>query len=428
MNILALYVILRPRSGAMQAVATVLEGPFDSSLPFSSALFWAAPLFSDLEKPGRCAEPTTNHRWQNTVVLSQTVLNLFSFISCGEENMDDALGMLADASKRFEVDDVQWVAELHPENIPRGGRLLVRVFAQNTLDVPIFMKLQTRALDGDLAAHSTLSRPVECSIEMTPGECSEFSLPIETRNTLSPGKHKLSVRLEGNPESRGGGRVVPKKGVGEGNEACALALGLGGRSPQKFKTSYMREAKFVFAATEQEKKTAGKTANWYQKQYWNLDDSRNIEKASAYVDKYFAQLTSDKMAAEMLEAIESSVEKGMDFMAVPMLEGEKRWMARWLIHFSHQHLSHGDNARGLLILGTLGCLRDGGKPAGSQIAVNLADMGFHRLLSGGAEMAFSAQNKKYGREIWTDQEKERLLASLNVGGDLRDQLTIIWKL
>ncbi|MCK4718970.1 MAG: hypothetical protein KAT70_09895, partial [Thermoplasmata archaeon] len=342
----------------------------------------------------------------------------------------DVLGLVADAGARFEVDNVQYTAILVPDGSKRGGRFLLDMHLQNVLDTPVVLTVTAKAGDGDLAGNSSLGSIGAFKKKMGPGECARLMLPVETRPRLSPGGHKIVVRVAAPLEAKGskGVRIVGKKGGGADQQDISEVLGLSNIGSGSFRSTYMREVRLRSNVEDGETKSTGKRCAWEYQRLWDMEDTTNIPRASKYVDTYYRQLTGEKMAAEMLGIVERKVDRGMSFMAAPLLPAEKIWLSRWLLASSGSFFKQGRNARGLLLLGVLGCFRDGEQPKGSKIAANMAHDGFSILLSEGVRTAVRRQNKHYGKTLWSTGQSDRLISSLGIGGDLRDHLTVIWKL
>ncbi len=321
----------------------------------------------------------------------------------------DILNEYVDASERYEVDGLQFVAYVDPAAITPGEGAAVFLYLQNTLDTPLEIELKVHPPTvGRFRPQSILRFEKEVYTRRLPEtEVGIWGIPF-TITTVSPGKHTLELEIKvSHPKDarkiREPKMENPLKTLPIDN---FIGLGLVSVVGVPYTVRSGKKVKLPLSitnapATETQQESLKET---YSK-LWDRDTGHLQHQAQQNINKNRAIILNDlKNSESLFVALYAETQQRFADSGLPLRVGEAIALGKLLTYTCHLFLKSGTLQDGLLVPIWERALFNQ-YPTDNTLQT-LRDIGYRHIMRLAIAISFGMVEKGVGALPWSREERD----------------------
>lgn len=320
----------------------------------------------------------------------------------------DILNEYIDASTRFEIDGLQYVALFSPPTISPGNTTTLDLYLQNTLDVSLKVEIEPKLPQlGRLRSRPILKMSADhYLIELDPVEVGILSIPVTT-DAVAPGLHmlELTFKILHDKEAlkvRSSKAQNPLKSLAIDSPIGLDLVSVVGTSytlqqGKKSKVSLNILDNPASEPTEQSLKES------YTK-LWDRDIGHLQQQAQKLINDVRASITEDLNVESLFIALYAENQQRFADAGLPLRIGEAIAIAKLLTYISHIFLNNPDLQDGLLCPIWERALYNN-YPT-TDIRQTIRDVGYKHILKLAITISFGMIAQKAGKYLWNKSERD----------------------
>ncbi len=325
----------------------------------------------------------------------------------------DILGELIDAPKRFEVDGLQYVGAFEPKQINIGETSNLQLYLQNTLNVPLTIQIRSIVPQtGRIRARPLLSLgSSQIELTMDKAEAGLLTIPVTTAKDVVSGNHQLGVAVK---VKRSKNAVTVRRPKAKDplaslpfeNKAGLKLVSVIGTS-YSLKNGKMAKFPVSVSSTQGDVQTESRSLKHSYQKLWTVDMVQYQHEAQKEINKIRPKIINDLKIEPLFVALYVENNQRFSDVGLPLRPGEAIALAKLLTYTVHYFLKRGDLQDGLLC------------PIWERALVNEfpgADtielfkvVGYSHILRLSIAFSFGMVAKVFGRQPWTEEERQGVM-------------------
>lgn len=327
----------------------------------------------------------------------------------------DVIGEYIFAPKRLEVDGLQYVGVFSPPTVAPGETAQLRLYLQNTLNVPLKIEIRsTVPQTGRFKAQPLLNLGApQINVDMGEAEVGLLTIPVATTAQTFAGEHALimDIKVQHSKNATQIRRPKPKDPLRAIPLDSPVGLNLVGVVGTTYNLINGKKARFTLAVSGDMAEASPTTglAHHYQK-LWDLDEAEAQQKAQLEVNRAKAEILQDMAVEPLFVSLYVEVQRRFADAGLPLRIGEAIALAKLLTFTAHLFLSQPELQDGLLCPIWERALFN--KYPTANISLLVKEVGFRHILRLSISLSFGLIAQVHGAHLWSDEERTGVSAYL----------------
>ncbi|MFQ5577213.1 MAG: hypothetical protein ACE5G8_09535, partial [Anaerolineae bacterium] len=320
----------------------------------------------------------------------------------------DVIGEFVVAPQRYEVDGLQYAGHFEPPAINQGERAALRLYLQNTLNVPLKIQLKPNVPQtGRFRAQPILSLGSSLiEVEISEAEAGLLTIPVTTTDQVSPGTHQLGLEFKVQ-HSRNATRIRkprPKDPLQALPLDNVMGLNLVGVIGATYTVQNGKKSRFSLTISGEVGDTPDTQSlkHTYQK-LWGIETGDSQHKAQIQVNESRARILDDLQVEPLFVTLYAENVRRFVDAGLPLRIGEAIALGKLLTYTAHLFLSVSELQDGLLCpIWERAIFNE--YPTTNTLQV-IKDVGYKHVLRLSAALSFGLIAQARNEQPWSVEER-----------------------
>jgi hypothetical protein len=324
----------------------------------------------------------------------------------------DMMSEYTTAPERYEVDEVQYVISLEPQEIAAGEATALDLHLQSVLEVPLdfTMKIQPQlSKEARKAGAEFRLSEAEPKITLAPAQVGRLVIPIATGVEMPPGSYSIQVEFKAKAQGRGQ-RIRPSQGksrLKKGPIDDVVGLGLAAVLGADFKAKSNKKVTLTLQVTEPLIQADEVDLDRQFQSLWKPKDIENQNKAQREVNDRRVYILDELLQEALFVHMLAETQNRYEEVGVPLHLGEAIAAAKMITYTAEYFLRDAQMQDGLLVPIFERAIEQ--DLTTSEVFPVLRFAGYYHLTRLACAMSFGLVAQALKRQPWSVEERRAVI-------------------